>query len=174
MAKIPYTKLQLKKLNESKEFIYNGQTITVKQYLPIQDKLALIGRVINAAEDEYNFANPVKLDMYLALEIIFTYTNLSFTEKQKEDMGKLYDLFEENKIFDEVMKLLPEEEYRTLWEGVIEIADSIYAYQTSVLGILDTVSRDYQNLDLDAQKIQKELADPNNMELLRSVLTKLG
>ena len=77
---------------------------------------------------------------------------LSFTEKQKEDMGKLYDLFEENKVFDEVMKLLPEEEYRTLWEGVIEIADSIYAYQTSVLGILDTVNRDYSNLDFDAWK----------------------
>lgn len=174
MAKIPFTKLQLKKLNESKEFVYNEQTITVKQYLPIQDKLALIGRVINAAADEYNFANPVKLDMYLALEILFTYTNLSFTEKQKEDLGKLYDLFEENKIFDEIMKLIPEEEYKTLWEGIIEIADSIYAYQTSVLGILDTVSRDYQNFDLDAQKIQKELADPDNMELLRSILTKLG
>jgi hypothetical protein len=35
MAKIPFTKLQLKKINESKEFTYNEQVITVKQYLPI-------------------------------------------------------------------------------------------------------------------------------------------
>ena len=174
MAKIPFTKLQLKKINESKEFTYNEQIITVKQYLPIADKLALIGRVINAASDEYNFANPVKLDMYLSLEIVFTYTNLSFTEKQKEDIGKLYDLLEENNIISKVIELLPEEEYRTLWEGVVELADNIYAYQTSVLGILDTVNRDYQDLDLDAQKIQKELNDPDNMALLRSVLTKLG
>ena len=174
MAKIPFTKLQLKKINESKEFTYNEQVITVKQYLPIQDKLALISRVINSAADEYNFTNPVKLDMYLALEIVFTYTNLSFTEKQKEDIVKLYDLLEENKIFDKVIELIPEEEYDTLWEGVVELSESIYAYQTSVLGILDTVNRDYKDMDLEATKIQSELADPNNLTLLKDVLTKLG
>lgn len=174
MAKIPFTKLQLKKINESKEFTYNDQVITVKQYLPIQEKLALISRVINAAADEYNFTNPVKLDMYLALEIVFTYTNISFTEKQKEDIAKLFDLLDENKFFDKVIELIPEEEYSTLWEGVVELSESIYAYQTSVLGILDTVSRDYSNLDLEATEIQQKLNDPNNMALLRSVLTKLG
>ena len=174
MAKIPFTKLQLKKKNEFKEFTYNEQVITVKQYLPIQDKLALISRVINSAADEYNFTNPVKLDMYLALEIVFTYTNLSFTEKQKEDIAKLYDLLEENKIFDKVIELIPEEEYDTLWEGVVELSESIYAYQTSVLGILDTVNRDYKDMDLEATKIQSELADPNNLTLLKDVLTKLG
>lgn len=174
MAKIPFTKLQLKKINESKEFTYNDQVITVKQYLPIQEKLALISRVINAAADEYNFTNPVKLDMYLALEIVFTYTNISFTEKQKEDIAKLFDLLDENKFFDKVIELIPEEEYSTLWEGVVELSESIYAYQTSVLGILDTVSKDYKDLNFDAAEIQKKLADPENMELLKSVLTKLG
>lgn len=174
MAKIPFTKLQLKKRNEVKEFTYNDQVITVKQYLPIQDKLALISRVINAAADEYNFTNPVKLDMYLALEIVFTYTNISFTEKQKEDIAKLFDLLDENKFFDKVIELIPEEEYSTLWEGVVELSESIYAYQTSVLGILDTVSKDYKDLNFDATEIQKKLADPENMELLKSVLTKLG
>lgn len=174
MAKIPFTKLQLKKINESKEFTYNDQVITVKQYLPIQEKLALISRVINAAADEYNFTNPVKLDMFLALEIVFTYTNISFTEKQKEDIAKLFDLLDENKFFDKVIELIPEEEYSTLWEGVVELSESIYAYQTSVLGILDTVSKDYKDLNFDAAEIQKKLADPENMELLKSVLTKLG
>ena len=42
------------------------------------------------------------------------------------------------------------------------------------MGILEIVSQDYSNLDLDAQKIQKEIADPENMELLKNVLTKLG
>lgn len=174
MAKIPFTKLQLKKINESKEFTYNDQVITVKQYLPIQEKLALISRVINAAADEYNFTNSVKLDMFLALEIVFTYTNISFTEKQKEDIAKLFDLLDENKFFDKVIELIPEEEYSTLWEGVVELSESIYAYQTSVLGILDTVSKDYKDLNFDATEIQKKLADPENMELLKSVLTKLG
>lgn len=174
MAKVPFTKLQLKKKSETKEFTYNEQIITVQQYLPIADKLALIGRVINAASDEYNFANPVKLDLFLSLEIVFTYTNLSFTDKQKEDLGKLYDLLEENNIFDKVIELIPEEEYTALWEGVIEIADGIYSYQTSALGILDSVNRDYSNLNLEATDIQQKLNDPNSLNLLKQVLTKLG
>lgn len=174
MSKITFTKLQLKKLNNSKEFTYNDQIITVKQYLPIQDKLHLIQNVLNAAGDEYNFANPIKLDMFLSLEIMYYYTNITFTEKQKEDPAKLFDLLDENEIISKVIALIPEEEYRTLYEGVVELSNNIYAYQTSLLGIIDTVSRDYQDLDLNATDIQQKLKDPENLGLLKAVLTKLG
>jgi hypothetical protein len=51
MAKISFSKLGLSKNTEIKNFEYNGQNIEVKQYLPIQDKLKLIGDVImNSAE----------------------------------------------------------------------------------------------------------------------------
>lgn len=174
MSKVTFTKLQLKKINQEKEFTYNDQIITVKQYLPFLEKLSLIERVLNAARDEYNFANPLKLDMFLSLEIVFTYTNISFTEKQKEDFVKLFDLLDENKIIEKVISLIPEEEYRTLLDGVNELSENIYKYQTSVLGILDIISRDYQNLNLDASEIQQKLNDPNNLALLKEVLTKLG
>ena len=42
------------------------------------------------------------------------------------------------------------------------------------MGILDTISTDYSNLNLDASEIQKKLSDPNNLTLLKDVLTKLG
>ena len=42
------------------------------------------------------------------------------------------------------------------------------------MGILETITTDYSNLNLDATEIQQKLADPANMELLRSVLTKMG
>ena len=44
----------------------------------------------------------------------------------------------------------------------------------TVYGILDTVTADYSNLDLNASEIQSKLADPENMKLLKDVLTKLG
>jgi len=49
MAKVSFTKLKLTKKEEFKDFIYNEQTIQVKQYLSINDKLILISNVINAA-----------------------------------------------------------------------------------------------------------------------------
>jgi hypothetical protein len=42
------------------------------------------------------------------------------------------------------------------------------------MGILDSVKSDYSGLNLDASEIQKNLSDPENMELLKSILDKLG
>lgn len=174
MSKISFTKLKLTKKNEVQTLKYNDEIIEVKQYLPIQDKLALISRVINYAADEYNFANCVKLDLFLSLEIMYCYTNINFTEKQKEDPTKLYDLLEENGLIDAVIGLIPHAEYSTLYDGVLEISKNIYAYQTSVLGILDTISRDYDNLKLDSEDIVKELTNPDQLSLVKKVIDKLG
>ena len=51
---------------------------------------------------------------------------------------------------------------------------AIYTYRNSVLGILESISQDYSALNLDATEIQQKLADPDNMALLKQVLTKLG
>ena len=100
MAKVAFTKLGLKKKDEVKTVNINNNVIEVKQYLPINEKLELIGRVLNQAADDNNFSNPVKLEVFTALEIVFTYTNISFTDKQKEDLIKLYDILESNNIFN--------------------------------------------------------------------------
>ena len=174
MAKISFTKLKLTKKNEIKTLKYNGEEIEVKQYLPIQDKLALISRVISYASDQYNFANSVKLDLFLSLEIMYEYTNINFTEKQKENPTKLYDLLEENGLIDAVISLIPSTEYQTLYEGVAEISKSVYNYQNSVLGILDVINKDYNNLKLDTNEIVEELTNPEQLSTLKKVIDNLG
>ena len=175
MAKVPFTKLKCK-INENEIPVQIGEeTIAVKQYLPIQDKLGLIGRVVEFAhEQDNNFSNPVKARVYRDLEIIFAYTNISFTDKQKEDLPKLYDMLYSSGVIKIVIDNIPEDEYLEIVWGVKDSIDAIYKYQNSVLGILDTISTDYSALDLDASEIQKKIADPQNLELLKNVLTKLG
>lgn len=174
MAKVPFTKLALKKQEEVKTITINNNIIEIKQYLPINEKLELIGRVLNQAADDNNFSNPIKLEVFTALEIVFTYTNISFTDKQKEDLIKLYDILESNNIFNLIIAELPEVEYNTLIDGVQECSDAIYTYRNSVLGILDVIGQDYADLDLNATNIQQKLADPENLELLKGIMTRLG
>ena len=175
MAKIAFTKLGLKKKDEVKTVNINNNVIEVKQYLPINDKLALISRVINLSHDSSNnFANPVQVEVIGTIEIIMAYTNLSFTEKQKEDYAKLYDLLEENGITKDLISAIPEDEYAFLIDGINDSVEAVYKYQDSILGILEVISQDYSNLDFDATKIQQQLADPDNLSLLKDVLTKLG
>lgn len=174
MAKVTFTKLALKKKEEVKNIKINDIDIEVKQYLPVNDKLDLIARVINGAHDQNNFPNPIKIEVIGAIEIIMAYTNITFTDKQKEDISKLYDILDSNGIINQIVSVIPEDEYRFLIDGINNTVDAVYTYQNSVLGILDTVSQDYNNLNLDATEIQKKLADKDNLSLVRDVLTKLG
>ena len=174
MAKVSFTKLGLKKNEEVGILHINEQDIEVKQYLPINEKLELISSVINSAADENNFSNPVKENVFLTLEILYHYTNINFTDKQKEDPVKLYDLVVSSGLVNKVTDLIPEEELDEVINGVAQSVKAIYTYRNSVLGILESISQDYSTLDLNATEIQQKLADPDNMALLKQVLTKLG
>ena len=80
MAKVSFTKLGLKKKEEIKNITINDQVIEVKQYLPISDKINIITNVIENSADDNNFANPVKVEVFANLEIMYAYTNISFTD----------------------------------------------------------------------------------------------
>lgn len=174
MAKVAFTKLGLKKVDAIKKITINNIEIEVKQYLPIDDKIKIITNVLENSADDNNFSNPVKADVYTCLEIIYAYTNMTFTEKQKEDPTKLFDLLEENNIINTVINAMDEIEYKTLFDWIQNTITAYYKYKNSVLGILETISADYSNLKLEASDIQKKIADPQNLSLLKDVLTKLG
>lgn len=177
MAKIAFSKLGLTKdkLDEFQTVEFNDQTVEVKQYLPIAEKAELISKVLNnSVDDDAGYYNNLKLDMWLALEIVYAYSNISFTEKQKSDPMKLYDLLSSNKLLNLIIGLVPESEFYYLTKVTHELATAIYTYRNSALGILDSIGRDYSNLNLDATEIQKKLADPENLTLLKNVVEKLG
>ena len=175
MAKVAFSKLNIKKVNnEVKNIQFNDVEIEVKQYLPIQDKLTVIGNAINNAADGNRFVNPAKLDMYTTLEVLYAYADISFTEKQKEDSAKLYDLVISSGLIDEIYKAIPEQELNIIYTNVMRVAESMYAQMNSVYGIMENIAQDYANTSLEATDIQQKLADPNNLTLLKDVMSKLG
>lgn len=175
MAKVPFSKLNLKKVNEEvKTITFNDMTIEVKQYLPIDDKLQFVVNVISNAADGNRFYNPIKLEAFSTLEIMFMYTNLSFTETQRKDLSKLFDIIVSNGLAKAVMAAIPKNELDGILELVYTSADGIYAQMNSAYGIIDSIRQEYQQAGEDAVEIQKRLADPENLKLLRDVMTKLG
>ena len=173
MAKLAFSKLGLKNNNQVVNINYNEQTIEVKQYISVNDKLKLISDIINNTVDEHSFCNPVKVKVYLLIGIIENYTNISFTEKQKEDIVKLYDLIQSNGLFDKILEVIPAEEFNDLLNSTWDSIDAIYTYNNSAMGILDNITNNYDKTELNADKLIEEL---NNMDtdLLKNVLNKLG
>ena len=174
MAKASFAKLNLKQNTEVSSFAWGEQTIEVKQYLPIQEKLNLIAAVLNQCQDENNFINEGKMTLFMNLEIVYRYTNINFTDKQKEDPTKLYDLLAGSGLFDDIFAVLPQKEYKTIIMWLSSTAQHLYEYRNSIYGILDAINTDYNNLQLDAEGIKQTIADPENLSLLKNVLTKLG
>lgn len=172
MAKVSFSKLGLKFNTEVKPIGYND--IVVKQYLPINEKLELITRVINNAADDNRFLNKIKLEMYLNLEIVFTYTNINFTDKQKEDLPKLYDILNSSGVMSDIINTMEISEYNYLYKNTLDIAEKMYEYSNSIYGILDNIATDYSNLNLDANEIYQKIADPENLALVKDIMAKMG
>ena len=175
MAKVAFSKLNLKVNNEEVPVQIGEQTIAVKQYLPLEDKLHLIERVIEYAHDTgNNFANPMKTDVYMAIEIIREYTNINFTDKQLENVPELYDKVISSGIWATIRDAIPEVEVSEIVRGVYRTSDAFYAYRNSILGILENITKDYENTDLDVMNIKEKLNDPQTMAMINSLLTKLN
>lgn len=174
MAKVPFSKLKLNTHIETRTLTIGDQEIIVNTYLPLKDKLSLIADVLNASADDNNFVSPIKVKACFAVFMIEYYTNISFTENQKKDISKLYDIIHSNKLDDQVMHVIPIDEIDGLLCDTMDIVENFYKYRTSALGIMESIAQDYKDLDMDATNIQQKLNDPNNMKLLKDVLSKLG
>ena len=179
MAKVPFSKLEAKVCDVSNSHCYYNTKneevyYEVKHYLPVEEKLEMITKIINQSIDDNGFYNPMRVQIFTVLEVTYAYTNLSFTAKQKENVFKLYDQLVSTGIFQDIKNAIWEEDWKEIENTILSTIDNIYKYKNSAMGILENISSDYSNLDLDATNIQSKLADPNNLEFLKSVLTKLG
>ena len=188
MAKVAFSKLNLKKNTDVRILKWNDLDIEIKQYLPIEDKLNLVSKIINDSVDDNGYYNTARVFIYKVIHITEAYTNISFTEKQKEDVFGLYDKLISSGFWkklhvnwmypkdteDQDVNYIPFDEVDEVFWWVDDIIANIYKYKDSVVGILDTIQSDYNNLNFDSEQIRKNLSDPDNLALLKDTLTKLG
>lgn len=179
MAKVPFSKLQACIDGQVSQISYKDKNdkevyYEVKHYLPFKDKLELVSRIVNQSIDDNGFYNPMRVKYNMVLEVVYAYTNLSFTEKMREDPFKLYDILVSTGIFTDIIDVIREKDWSEIKESVWDTIDNIYRYRNSAMGILEAVSTDYSNLSLDATAIKEELSNEDNLKLLRDVVSKLG
>lgn len=141
MAKVSYTNLKLKTNTEVKTFNFNNNDIEVLQYLPFEDKFSLVMITLqNAYED--GLYNPLKLDMYFHLFLVYMYTNISFTDKQRENELKLYDTLKSTGLLDLILEQIPEYEYTTLFEYLDELVATKTEFNKSIVSLVQSLIKD--------------------------------
>ena len=120
------------------------------------------------------FLNEFAFHMYMDLAIVFNYTNLSFTDKQKEDLYKLYDLLVGSGFIKELKKQVDCNQTDDLEVYTYETLNEYYKYHNSVYGIMDAMNQNYSNLNLDINELQDKISNPESLSLVKDILTKMG
>lgn len=174
MAKVPFTKLSLSKNNEIKQLEWKDQKIEIKQYLPIKEKLDLISRIVNFSIDETAFCNPCRIEIFEIIEIILAYTNINLTEKQSEDILKIYDLFISSGFANNIKENIPKEELSYIHNSVYATINEIYRYRDSIKGIMEQVTQDQQMTESGLNNIIAQIRDSEELKDLQKITTELG
>lgn len=134
MAKITFASLKLKKDTSIKTFtLEDGKVVEVLQYLPFTEKRDLIDIVLQK-NDENGQYNPLYVDMYFHLFLVYAYTNIAFTDKQKEKEEELYDILYSSGILNTILENIPQEEYNYLLSYLEESLEKKEYYATSFIG----------------------------------------
>ena len=133
-----YADLGLKNNQEVKKITINGVEIEVFQYLPVLEKYKLVNLTL-AESLENNVYNPIKTEVFFNLQLIFNYTTLDFSVEEMLDPYELFDKLDQNGVLTQIIKAIPETEYKFLLENLVTTMTRNSQYIQSVAASLDVV-----------------------------------
>ena len=176
MAKIAFSKLGAKTNQRVNTVTFNNCEIEVKEYLEMEEKLDMISDIVNGCiEENIHFYNPGKVEVYEVLYVIERYTNITFTEKQKENLPKLYDSIVSSGLAKNIISAISDEELNTIAELLKSSLNNIYSYRNSIAGILEQFNLNQDELNLDIEEVVSKITNnPEAITLLRNLNASLG
>lgn len=152
MAILNYSDLGLIKSNEIKTFKWNDKEIEVFQYLPIDSRYDIV--MITLQESyENGIYNPIKLDKFFHLNLVYMYTNLIFTDDERMDTDKLFDEMKSTGFFESFLKNINAKEYAEMQEDIEQIARLSMQYKSTAASVLRNLIEDLPANAEAAQKI---------------------
>lgn len=174
MAKISLKDVTPIKSIPPQEIDINGKKVLVEQYLPLEKKAAMIERILANSVDETGFISPVRLAVFFRLEVVRCYSNISITDKMMEQPDKLFDQLVMNKVIGAVSCAMPAEEWERIEKSVNKCAEAVQTYQNSFVGVMKTISKDYDATKLNVDELMATLDQPDKIGLVKEVLEKIG
>ena len=118
---VDFNTLNLQTNEEVVPFQWGDQTIGIRKYLPIENKDNIIQRTLSNSRQVNGLFNPMLIEMYFNLFLIFEYSDILFTDEDIEDAGALYDALESSGFINAFVAAMNPEEYTEVY-GKLMIA----------------------------------------------------
>ena len=110
-----FNELDLQLNEKTRTLNFKGSEIKVKQYLPMDKKINLVQIALQQAYDE-GIYNDGLLTAYFHVYVVMFYTDLEFTDEEKQDVLTLFDLMDSERLISSVIELIPQTEANDLIE----------------------------------------------------------
>lgn len=150
-----YKDLNLHTDNDMYFIEVQGKKINIKKYLPINDKKDLIEITLQKAEQADGTYNEILIDMYFNLHLVYLYTDIVFTDEDREDEMKLYDELESSGLLERILDKIPDEEYNTLMDYLKAMRKEISSYKHSAAAMVQKLIVDLpKNAEAAAKIVQ--------------------
>lgn len=162
MANLNYADLKLKKDISISMFDWNGKTVEVKKYLPVDSVYDIIMITLQKSYED-GIYNPIKLDVYFHLNLIYLYTNLVFTEEEREDEFKLYDELYSSGFIKKFLEFIDSNEYSEMQDNISEIINYNMEYRNSAASVMRKFIDDLPENAATAAKIVENF-DPEKYQ----------
>lgn len=168
MSEIEFKSLNLDTNNETKTVnITKDVSIEVKKYLPIEDKIDFIQIALQEAETEAGY-DMVLVDVYFHLYLVYFYTNLQFTDEEKANPLKLFDILESNGIISAVAQAIPNAEFDDMHDYLLDQINNNIHYKTSTVYLLNILMEKFK----DATKYLNEADYENILNNIKTNFTE--
>ena len=152
-------------LDELKSFDFDGDTVTVKQYLPIEGKNDLIQIALQQSEENGSY-NDVKLDAYFHVYLALFYTDIIFSDEEKRDVFGTYDKLVMSGLLDQIIQNIPEEEFSYLFDNINLQKETNLKYKNSFACFVNDI---IATLPAQAEKM-KEVIDKVDFNKFQQVI----
>lgn len=174
MAKVAFSKVTPIKAIDAKSIQLGEITVKVIQYLPVDDKAQLISELLSYTIDSTGAYNPMRLKIWFDVLLLKYYSDINITDKQLENVSKLYDALVINNIIDTVVENIPNNEYKMLWSSAVMCAKNIVNFNNSLVGMLNTINADYAIAKDDIDKTIDKIENPEALKTVKEILEKVG
>ena len=173
MAKIDFEKIEFSKDNT---ITYEGETITIRGYVPMEEKLNAISTILSLSlNSDTGLYLPGHIDVYKEIFILKLYTDIEFTDEDIDNPMPVYDKIIVAPFYRQIIEILRANgDLQIFLQLLEENIRKLETYQTSAYGILDSLKKDYKNLDFDIGALQEKIQNKEGLELVDEVVKKLG
>lgn len=139
MASLNFAEIKLKDVTpQAKTITYNNQKIEVKQWLPIMDRYNLIMVTLQQSK-ENGVYNPVKLDMYFSLNLIYKFSNIIFSAEEHLNADDTFDKLNTSGLMDAVLNAIPAEAKELLYDNLMEMKTKLEQANLTIGGVIQSL-----------------------------------